>query len=279
MIRYENIIVFQKILEAGSFRKAAQAMNLSQPNLSYMIRRLEDRLDARLFERGVRGVHLTEAGKIFATRAAEMSALWQDISTDLLNDVKEARWRLSLGAHPEVAAYTFPLFLGNLLLEHPQLRVQIKHGLSREINQMLIDSEIDLGIVINPIPQPDLVIRDMAEDYVTIWIASPCLNPDLLIYDPSLAQTQWILRHLPHTQFKRHIECSNLSVIRSLIAAGVGAGVLPARVAVGLQEYSSDAPRFKDRIAMVYKQRLKEKPAARDVIETIFKATSSHRPK
>lgn len=59
---------FCRIADTGSIHEAARRLNLSQPPLSYQLRQLEEELGVRLFERGSRGVALTEAGKLLYAR-------------------------------------------------------------------------------------------------------------------------------------------------------------------------------------------------------------------
>ena len=65
MLGYDDLRYFQKIVALGSLRKASQALNISQPSLSYTIRKLEGELNAKLLHRSQKGVVLTDAGRIF----------------------------------------------------------------------------------------------------------------------------------------------------------------------------------------------------------------------
>ena len=60
---------FKEIADTGSINEAARRLNMSQPPLSSQLRRLEDELNVRLFERTKKGVSLTEAGKLLYTHA------------------------------------------------------------------------------------------------------------------------------------------------------------------------------------------------------------------
>src|SRR5690606_23501479 len=106
------------------------------------------------------------------------------------------QWQLSIGCHPSVALYTLPKFLPQLLAKYPQLKVSLIHGLSRDITKKVIDSKIDMGIVMNPLSQPELIIKTIASDEVCLWESPHNLNKSTLIFDPSLAQSQWLLRRL-----------------------------------------------------------------------------------
>ena len=77
-----DLQAFRAVVELGSFRKAAEAVNVSQPALSRRIDKLEAALGVRLFERTTRSVTLTTVGRVFAPSAEQLLddldvALWQ----------------------------------------------------------------------------------------------------------------------------------------------------------------------------------------------------------
>jgi DNA-binding transcriptional LysR family regulator len=74
---------FVAVADSLSFRQAAQALHLSQPPLSRAIRELEERLQARLFERDTRSVTLTEAGQRLLPRARQILQLLADAEADM----------------------------------------------------------------------------------------------------------------------------------------------------------------------------------------------------
>lgn len=103
------------------------------------------------------------------------------------------------------------------------------------------------------------------------------MNPDVLICEPNLLQTQDIISKLSKKGilFKRIIESSNLELIANLVSHGVGCGVLPERVlqAFELQKYEKikDSPVFSDRVCLVYKSEFRKTERGRLFIERISK--------
>ncbi|HEX7911319.1 MAG TPA: LysR family transcriptional regulator, partial [Paraburkholderia sp.] len=67
-----DLQAFRAVVELGSFRKAAEAVNISQPALSRRIEKLEAALGVRLFERTTRSVTLTTVGRVFAPSAEQL---------------------------------------------------------------------------------------------------------------------------------------------------------------------------------------------------------------
>lgn len=272
MIGLEELRYFCKIAETGSFRQAARAMNISQPGLSYTIKKLEDELGARLFIRTQKGVSLTDPGEVFLSKVTALLAGWETLSCDVTNEESERLWSLSIGSHPSVAEYAFPEFLPKLLKLFPELRLSITHGLSRDINHLVLENRLDVGLVINPVQSPELVIREIAKDSIGMWVG-PDYDPQTLIFDPDLAQSQWILRKLARQKktFRRHIESSNLEVIAGLTASGVGVGILPGRIASRrcLTLQLSGNPSYKDILCVVYKPEFRKKPVSKHLLKLL----------
>ena len=265
---------FLAAAKTGNLRRAAGAIHVSQPTLSHALRRLEERAGAVLFERGRKGVRLTRAGARFASRVAPLLAEWEALLASAGAEESAVAGTFVLGCHPSVAIYALSRFLPGLLASRPQLAVNLLHGLSREMVQAVLDGRADAALVMNPEPHAELVVRELLRDEVTLWRRrSGEWNRDTLIYDPSLAQTQWILRSLEKrkVRFSRHLESSNLEVISALVRAGAGVGIVPERVVGDALRFSSGAPGYRDRLCLVYKASFRKARLGKDVVMAMEK--------
>jgi len=253
-----DLTYFLEVSQAGNLTLAANRLGISQPSLTLAMQRLEQSVGTTLLIRGRQGVKLTKAGERLLSETRQLMSRWEELKGRTLSAMNEVRGRFTLGCHPSVARYSLPLFLPALLAQHSDLEVTLHHELSRAITQKVLELELDLGVVVNPIPHPDLVMKSVAKDVVTLWRAKRLLNEDILITDPSLMQTQALMAKLKRQgmKFQRTIESSNLEVIASLTACGAGVGIIPARVAQaegrGLQAIAA-APVFQDEIFLIYR--------------------------
>jgi DNA-binding transcriptional LysR family regulator len=252
---------FLEVVDAGSISRAAERVGLRQPSLTAAIQRLEASVGTSLLTRTQRGVSLTAAGKRLAERAPRLRDDWLRLRDFALAARHEVAGRYVIGCHPTVAAYTLPLCLPALLERYPELRLSLWHDLSRKVVEAVISSRVDLGIAVNPVRHPDLVIRRVARDRVTLW-RSPTHRkpPDVLLCDPELLQTQTLLRKLGPRA--RVIESSSLEVIARLTASGAGTGLLPTRLAVQHRLQPVDgAPTVEDELCLVYRAESRGLPA------------------
>ncbi|MBD66044.1 MAG: LysR family transcriptional regulator [Halobacteriovoraceae bacterium] len=270
----DDIKNFLAVCNTLNITRASEVLGMTQPTLSYSIKRLESELGAELITRQKNGVQLTKVGEEFLGRAKKLVLLWEESQSILTTDNENARGEFSLGVHPSVALYTLHLIFPKFLEKYPYINFRLHHGLSREISKKVINWEIDFALVINPIEHPDLVIHPLGEDIVTLFGARK--QAQKLIYDPELAQSLFILKKLgkKSTQYNGHIHSGNLEVIAKLSASGLGHGLLPTRVAQNFKNLKaiSGAPTFKDKICLIYRKEKHTNPISQKMID-IFKQT------
>jgi DNA-binding transcriptional LysR family regulator len=264
---------FLEVADTLNVSRAAERLGIGQPTLSQAIKRLEDEFGTRLLDRYKTGVRLTAAGGRLLVEGKSILESFAKLKGDVASAEKEIEGIYSIGCHPSVGRFALPTFFNSLLEGHPRLEIKLKHGLSREITESVVSFRTDFGIVVNPVKNPDLVIRELCRDLVGFWSAPGALS-DTLIYDPSLAQSQALLAKAAQL-FERKIESSNLEVIAALAESGAGAAILPERVArqhPKLKIHKRDLPVFEDRVCLVYRADRKISVAARFIIDTILKA-------
>lgn len=274
---------FLEVSNTLNVSRAAERLGISQPTLSLAVQRLEGVFGTQLLIRTKSGVRLTHAGQKLVAHARGLLDEWEKVRADALRDENEIRGRYVLGCHPSVALYSLPSFASKLLLDNPQLELKLVHDLSRKITEDVISFKLDFGIVVNPWQHPDLVIKPLCRDEVTLWVSkktSPLQDPfsgqGILICDAELVQTQFIVKQLAKRgmHFGRTISSSNLEVITALVAGQAGVGVLPGRVAtrlkaLGLKPLDPDAPKFEDRICLVYRSDVQKSKASRRLAKVI----------
>ncbi|SDR27008.1 transcriptional regulator, LysR family [Paraburkholderia fungorum] len=141
-----DLQAFRAVVELGSFRKAADAVNISQPALSRRIDKLEAALGVRLFERTTRSVTLTTVGRVFAPSAEQ---LLDDLDVALLGirDVASSRLgHVTIACVPSVAYYFLPGVIASFHESYPRIRVKLLDGSANEVLGAVISGEADFGV-------------------------------------------------------------------------------------------------------------------------------------
>ncbi|BBN83782.1 LysR family transcriptional regulator [Pseudoalteromonas sp. A25] len=233
---FDDLAYFSEVANTLNLSRAAQRLGISQPSMSAAIKRLEQVFDTQLLIRSRNGVKFTHAGKALAQHSRKFMTEWEQLHSNVIRASTDMIGTFSIGCHPSVALYTLPDLLPALKNKYPALKLNLVHDLSRKITEQVVNGEIDFGLVINPVHHPDLVIHKLFLDEVTLWQSDALTthsapNEHTILYcDPNLKQSQALLKILDLTHYQ--VEYSNnLEVIASLVAKGIGAGVLPERVA------------------------------------------------
>lgn len=149
---------FLAIAEEGSFTGGARSIGMSQPALTAAIQELERDLDTTLFVRTARGVTLTRTGETLVGHARGLVRAAGELRSAIHDLEHEPRGRFTLGCHESLGAYFLPGFLTRFFEAQPRIEVALWNGNSRDVHAAVVERRIDVGIVVNPSPHPDVVI-------------------------------------------------------------------------------------------------------------------------
>ena len=244
----KQIESFVRVAELGSFTKAALALNMPQPLLSRHVRQLEVELHQNLLMRNGRGVTVTEAGLVMLEHGRGI--LHQvAVAQEELGSVRGAlAGRVSIGLPPSLSKLvTVPLTMAfRQTLPHAQL--SLTEGFSVLMVESLRAGRLDMAVLYNPPPSPDLDMTVLHEDALILIAGKkmptsktgPVLKAAMPLAD--LAKLPLIVPSRPNafrllidTELQRIqckpnivLEIDGLNAILELVKEGLGYAVLPA---------------------------------------------------
>jgi DNA-binding transcriptional LysR family regulator len=205
MISLENVRIFMRAVETGSFSAAGRKLRLSPSVVSYRIQLLEDHLNSRLLTRTTRSMNLTEAGRVFFERCIEVVEAVERA---------EASVALEGGAAPRGSLHvTTPLGLGRRVIApmlaryrtlqpHTEVRLRLSDHLLD-----LVQEGVDVAIRIARMEDSSFTLRKIADvrrllcaspDYLAKR-GAPAVPQDLAAHDclllrfPGSQQFRWTL--------------------------------------------------------------------------------------
>ncbi|MGO0575183.1 LysR family transcriptional regulator [Ornithinimicrobium panacihumi] len=146
MLDAAGLRVMKAIADEGTFTAAANALGYTQPAISQMVRRLEDRTGTVLVERAGRAVRLTEAGQLLARHATEILAALDRAEGEIAAIAGLQQGRVRLMAFPSSSATLVPRALAALKARHPQLTVKFTEAEPPESLAALRAGEVDLAL-------------------------------------------------------------------------------------------------------------------------------------
>ena len=142
---------FCAIVDSGSFSRAARLVHVSQPSLSQQIRKLEDELGARLFDRLGRNVRLTQLGHTFLPRARAVLRELEAARSDVDEQKDSLGGAITIGVIPTVAPYLLPPHLAAFSRQFPDTQLTVVEEITPVLLERLRAATIDLAILALPI--------------------------------------------------------------------------------------------------------------------------------
>lgn len=174
MIDFKQLDGFVWVAELGSFRAAAEKLNTTQPAISQRIAALEATMAVRLFERGARGIKLTEKGQELLSHAQRMLELRNEMLS-VAKTQNAVRGTLRLGSSETLVQTWLHYLIDELHQRYPALVVEIHVDTTQGLRSQLAAHQIDLAMLLGPAQDPRYSDLHLC-DYDLAWVASPGLR-------------------------------------------------------------------------------------------------------
>jgi DNA-binding transcriptional LysR family regulator len=239
----DSLAAFLAIAEAGSFSGAAERLHLSQPAISKRIAVLEQRLDARLFDRIGRRVLLTAAGTALLPYARRVRDDLEDGRRALSHLSHEVQGRLAIGTSHHIGLHRLPPLLKTFAHAHPDVDLDIQFMDSEVACEAVLAGTLELGIVTLPTsPLEGLESLEIWPDPLAVVVAPdhalarrrrvplrelaehPAVLPDAATYTHRIIKAE-LARHGVEPRVR--LATNYLETLKMLVAIGLGWSVLP----------------------------------------------------
>jgi LysR family transcriptional regulator, nitrogen assimilation regulatory protein len=168
---------FVTVAEEKNITRAANRLNIAQPALSRKIANLETDLKLALFERSVRGVELTAAGKILLDRAYAVFGQLAQTFHDVTANAERAEGTVILGMPPTPGELIAPGLLARIKRDFPGIELRFREGFSRELEDWLLTGQIGLAVMHNPPARADLTGQELLVETLHLIGATDSLEP------------------------------------------------------------------------------------------------------
>ena len=141
-----DIEYFEEIAEQRHLGRAAERLGLSQPALSKSLRRLEEAMQVKLFDRNAKGLELTAEGSLLLARARDLRLSLRNVASEV-TDVSQGRaGHLRIGVGPVVPTRLISNALARLFIEAPRVTARVTISDADEIIPALRKGELDLNV-------------------------------------------------------------------------------------------------------------------------------------
>jgi len=245
-MQLQDLHAFDLVAAERSFSRAAKKLHRTQPAVSQAIRRLEDELGERLFDRTSRNGALTEAGVLLREHATRLLRLAAEAG-DAVRELQQVRrGRVVIGANEAAVHSVLPLvqrFVG----AHPQVTVEVRRVPSRQIATELLAHSLDFGVLTFQPPDKGLQSVSLGTDELVllthphhplasrrrVTIEEVGRETVIAHNDPSPARERVLrLYERRHAPINIQIALPSLDGIKRAVEMGLGVAVLPRRCAL-----------------------------------------------
>lgn len=244
MASLENfrLVVFRRVAEQLSFRRAAEDLYLTQPAVSLQIKALEEDLGVQLFDRTGAHIVLTDAGAVLLGYTHQVHALMSQAEDEIAALTGDHSGELAVGASTTIAQYVLPRLLADFKNDHPKVSLTLISGNTEEIVQALEAQKIAIACIEGPARNRDVRVESFLSDELLLivpaaheWAEHGSVTPDEICNFPLLMRergsgTRHVLeRELERLGVKRRslrvlMELDSTEAIKSAVEAGLGAG-------------------------------------------------------
>jgi DNA-binding transcriptional LysR family regulator len=159
---------FIRVVEAGGFTRAADALGLPPSSVSRAVSKLEQDLGVTLLERTTRKVALTDAGRAYFERAREALAGLEEANTLALDAAREVHGVVRLAVPPELGG-KLGTILSAFATAHPRVRIEVTFT-TRGLE--LVGDLVDIALAIGKLPDSSLITKRLGESIEKLY-ASP----------------------------------------------------------------------------------------------------------
>ena len=238
--------VFRAVAAERSFSRAATRLHRTQPAVSQAIRRLEEELGERLFDRSSKGGRLTEAGTVLLDYAERLIRL-TDEAEGAVRELQELRrGRVVIGVNEAAVHVLLPIVV-QFRDAHPRAQVEMRRVHSRQIPGEVLNRSLDFGFVTFPPAERGLSSVSLGVDEL-VMLAHPTHplarrrritmeefgRQTVIAHNDYSPRRERVLRLFEekHAPINIQISLASLDGIKRAVEMGLGVALLPRRCAL-----------------------------------------------
>ena len=231
------------------FGRAAEACFVTQPTLSVAVKKLEEELDVKLFERSASEISLTPLGEDVVRQAQVVLEHANQIRDIAKRGKDPLSGPLRLGIIYTIGPYLLPDLVRQNMAQTPQMPLILQENFTAKLLEMLRSGDIDCAILAEPFQDTGLATAPLYNE--PFWAAVPSTHPlaEAETVDPEMLRTENMLllgsghcfrdhvlevcpefaRYSSHSDgIRKSFEGSSLETIKHMVAAGMGVTLVPA---------------------------------------------------
>lgn len=279
----------------GHFGRAAASCHVSQPTLSMGIKRLEDELGLKLFERSTHEVRVTPEGQAIINQAQKVLEEAERLTDIARHGQDPLEGPLRVGAIYTIGPYLLPKLIPSLHELAPRMPLLIQEDFTSRLREKLRHGELDVILIALPFTEPGVETLSLYDEPFSVllpkehpWAERELINSeelaelDLLLLGPGHCFRDQILQACPDCNrsanrsgaLQKALEGGSLETIRLMVSSGIGATVLPCSALIEREDSNTCILPFDDsapkrRVALAFRQSFHRKTSIQMLAKAI----------
>ncbi|MBQ1733403.1 MAG: LysR family transcriptional regulator, partial [Lachnospiraceae bacterium] len=244
----------------GSFSRAADVLNITQPSLSQYIKKIEKQIGLELFDRTNGDVRLTDAGHVYIDTGRKILDLEHRMENSFTDLAAYKTGSLIIGAAPYRAASMLPTIVRSFQSLHPGMHLVVREGTTAELVEGMEHGEYDLALTLLPIDGRLFTWEKVMEEELVLAVPQSfshiptttvpgkkygAIKVEELDRKPlvMLTESQYMQKQLNNLVIEYKITVHPAAIVKSLeaqiefVKAGVGMALVPS----GIERFCTDS--------------------------------------
>ena len=241
------------LAQEGSFSKAAEELNISQPSLSQYIRKIEKEIGLDLFDRTNGDVRLTDAGRVYIDAGRKILDLEHQMEVSFSDIAAHKTGSLIIGTAPYRAVSMMPEIARAFKTIHPGMHLVVREGTTAELTEEMEHGEYDLCLTLLPLDGHFFQWEKVVEEELILAVPAsmplfevtgvsdrkyPAVNAEVLHQQSMvmLTDAQYMQKQLMNLAVEYHLAIKTAAVVKNLeaqiamVQAGVGMALVPSGI-------------------------------------------------
>lgn len=234
-----EIAIFVKVVETGSFVGAARALNLPKSTVSARLSSLESRLGVTLIRRTTRKLHITDIGQKYYDECMQALSKIVQAEDEVFHNQSAPQGVLRITAPVELGGTLLPAVLNEFTKKYPLVSLEI---ILTDRTVDLLSENIDIGIRTGHLKDSSLIAKKLGTIYFAPFASPKFLKANSVPRTPkeleklcsivfsSLGTSEWLLLNNKEKQsvkLQKKTVVNDLNLIKSLAVSGLGVALLP----------------------------------------------------
>jgi DNA-binding transcriptional LysR family regulator len=168
----ETLKIFCDLADSRSFSKTAEKHLLSQSAISQQLAQLELSHKCQLITRKKRPIELTPAGQVFYKGAREILERYEQLINEVNTLQSTTDHRINVAAIFSIGMHSLPDYVKKFMVSYPNVNVHLEYFRADKIYELLLNGEVDIGLVAVPKKDKRLEVYDFEEETLVL-VCSP----------------------------------------------------------------------------------------------------------